>query len=186
MTDKLISKKSLQNLAQFNKENQNLSRESMEIALLELLEKKQLAHISISELVTKAGVSRNAFYRNYKSKEEILLCRLNAVIRRIFQGLKLFDLNTQANQAWYYLFTEAKKEEKLLRLMFKNQLQTLITQIVTKRLKVYQRWKLHKQSHYTRLFWSNAIVSVLVDWIKDGMTTPAEEMASIGLPLLPY
>ncbi|MGT2753343.1 TetR/AcrR family transcriptional regulator [Streptococcus ovis] len=72
MSKRNISPKSLKNLYQSNKESNQLTRESIETALLFLLEKKELAQISISELVQKAGVSRNAFYRNYKSKEEIL------------------------------------------------------------------------------------------------------------------
>ena len=110
MTDKAISKRSLQNLTQFNHEARQVARESMEIALMKLLENKPLRDITISELVTKAGVSRNAFYRNYGSKEAILEQLLTTVIRRIFRGLKQFDIKTQAYQAWLYLFTEAKKE----------------------------------------------------------------------------
>ncbi|EZM57851.1 hypothetical protein Z176_01062, partial [Streptococcus pyogenes ABC020046230] len=88
MTDKALSKRSLQNLTQFNKETRRIARESMEIALLNLLEIKPLGDITISELVTKAGVSRNAFYRNYTSKEAIIEQLLVGVIRRIFRGLK--------------------------------------------------------------------------------------------------
>ncbi|MFH0401292.1 TetR/AcrR family transcriptional regulator [Streptococcus sp. A23] len=72
MTERKISPKSLKNLYQSNKEANQLTKESLETAMLFLLEKKELKHISVSELVRKAGVSRNAFYRNYKSKEEIL------------------------------------------------------------------------------------------------------------------
>ncbi|MGT2715803.1 TetR/AcrR family transcriptional regulator [Streptococcus respiraculi] len=72
MQKRTISPKSLKNLTQSNKEINQLTRESIETALLFLLEKKDMRQISISELVRKAGVSRNAFYRNYKSKEEIL------------------------------------------------------------------------------------------------------------------
>lgn len=72
MKKRKISPQSLKNLSQSNKEINQLTRESIETALLFLLEKKEMKHISISELVKKAGVSRNAFYRNYKSKEEIL------------------------------------------------------------------------------------------------------------------
>lgn len=184
MTDKAISKRSLQNLTQFNQEARQVARESMEIALLTLLEKKPLGDITISELVTKAGVSRNAFYRNYNSKEAILEHLLTTMIRRIFHGLKQFDVKTQAYQAWLYLFNEAKKEAQLLKLVFKHHLHHLLTQLVTKRLKAYQKWKDKKQSHYKRLFGSNAIVSVLSNWISDDMVVPAEEMAAMGLPLL--
>ncbi|GFG42699.1 TetR/AcrR family transcriptional regulator [Streptococcus canis] len=184
MTDKAISKRSLQNLTQFNHEARQVARESMEIALMKLLENKPLRDITISELVTKEGVSRNAFYRNYGSKEAILEQLLTTVIRRIFRGLKQFDIKTQAYQAWLYLFTEAKKEAQLLKMIFKHHLHHLLTQLVTKRLKAYQKWKDKKQSHYKQLFWSNAIVSVLSNWISDDMVIPAEEMAAMRLPLL--
>lgn len=72
MKKRLISPKSLKNLYQSNKESNRLTRESIETALLFLLEQKELKKISIAELARKAGVSRNAVYRNYKSKEEIL------------------------------------------------------------------------------------------------------------------
>ncbi|HFR3977378.1 TPA: TetR/AcrR family transcriptional regulator [Streptococcus suis] len=72
MAERNISPKSLKNLYESNKEANQLTKESIETALLFLLEKKELKQISVSELVRKAGVSRNAFYRNYKSKEEIL------------------------------------------------------------------------------------------------------------------
>ncbi|MGT2935229.1 TetR/AcrR family transcriptional regulator [Streptococcus castoreus] len=184
MTDKAISKRSLQNLTQFNQETRKLVRESMEIALINLLEHKPLGDITISELVAKAGVSRNAFYRNYHSKEAILEHLLTTFIRRIFRGLKHFDIKTQAYQAWLYLFTEAKKEAQLLKIIFSHHLHHLLTHLVTKRLKAYQKWKDKKESHYKRLFWSNAIISVLSNWISDDMIVPAEEMAAMGLPLL--
>nr|WP_082326184.1 TetR/AcrR family transcriptional regulator [Streptococcus sp. X13SY08] len=72
MKKRTISPSSLKNLIISNKESNQLTKESIETALLFLMEKKDLHQISISELVRKAGVSRNAFYRNYKSKEEIL------------------------------------------------------------------------------------------------------------------
>ena len=96
MTEKTISQKSLQNLQVSNKESRKLTRESLETALLLLLEKKPLNQITISELVAKAGVSRNAFYRNYKSKEAILESILTQIVRRIFRGIKKFRFKDTA------------------------------------------------------------------------------------------
>lgn len=107
-------KKSLQNLKVSNKESRKLTREALETALLLLLEKKTLSQITISELVAKAGVSRNAFYRNYKSKEAILESILTQIVRRIFRGLKAFDLKSQLSQAWLFILNEAKKRHKFL------------------------------------------------------------------------
>jgi len=41
-------------------------------ALLLLLERRDFEDISIKELLLKAGVSKASFYRNYKTKEDIL------------------------------------------------------------------------------------------------------------------
>lgn len=45
--------------------------DSITDALFILLKKKNVNDISITELIRKAGVSRNSFYRNFKSIEEI-------------------------------------------------------------------------------------------------------------------
>lgn len=180
-----VSAISLKNLTQCNQESKRLTKECLETALLLLLEQKQLAQITISELVTRAGVSRNAFYRHYKSKEDILRSILTAVTRRIFRGMKVFNLKTQAYQAWLYLFNEVKKEAKILSLAFQYHLENLITQTVSKRFRAYQRARQKKTSNYATSFFSHAIVSVLGNWVSDGMVVSAEEMAAIGLPLLP-
>ncbi|MFX4020880.1 TetR/AcrR family transcriptional regulator, partial [Streptococcus suis] len=57
MAGRKISPQSLKNLYQSNKEENQLTKESIETALLFLLEKKELKQISVSELVRKAGVS---------------------------------------------------------------------------------------------------------------------------------
>ncbi len=47
-------------------------RESLAIALLRLMKNKSIDEITISELVSLAGVGRNSFYRNFASKEQLL------------------------------------------------------------------------------------------------------------------
>ena len=49
-------------------------------ALVKLTQEKALSSISVTELCQAAGVSRMAFYRNYRSKEEVLTARLEEVI----------------------------------------------------------------------------------------------------------
>ena len=63
--------KSLQRLPN-NKANR-ITREALCTALLYLMETKSFDEIRISELTRKAGVSRQAFYRNYSSKQDIVM-----------------------------------------------------------------------------------------------------------------
>ena len=185
MSESSISQKSLQNLSQYNKEHRRLTREALETALLALLESKELASISISELVKRAGVSRNAYYRNYKSKEAIFESILEGSVKRIFAGLKPFNLKTQTYQAWLYLFSEAKQEGQLLAILFRQNSEKLLIAIVAKRLRAYQKLTGKQLSQYIISFWSNAIISVLEKWVAEDMSVSEEELAGIGLPLLP-
>ncbi|MDG3132035.1 TetR/AcrR family transcriptional regulator [Streptococcus suis] len=111
MADRNISPKSLKNLYQSNKEVNQLTKESIETALLFLLEKKDLKQISISELVRKAGVSRNAFYRNYKSKEDILEAyyeRTLISLKKKWQNLQTKVQRNGVQQSFSEFFQQGK------------------------------------------------------------------------------
>ena len=110
MSERKISKKSLENLKISNQESNRITKESLEISLLQLLEKKELAKITISELVERAGVSRAAFYRNYDSKEEILQEIFQRTVQKITDKLEQFNMRTELYQVWLFLFKEVKKE----------------------------------------------------------------------------
>ena len=106
MSERKISPKSLENLSNSNKESNRLTKESLEISLLQLLEKKELAKITISELVHRAGVSRAAFYRNYSSKEQILEEVFGKTVHNMMEKLSQFNLKTELYQVWIALFKE--------------------------------------------------------------------------------
>ena len=108
MSERKISEKSLENLRKSNQESNFLTREAIETALLQLLEKKDLAKISISELVKRAGVSRAAFYRNYDSKEEILESVFKRSVQNIMEQLSHYDVKTDLYLVWVHLFRAAK------------------------------------------------------------------------------
>lgn len=56
-------------------------------ALLQLLEKKPLAEIKVTELVSRAGVSRMAYYRNFDTLEDILRLYFAPRISRLFDDV---------------------------------------------------------------------------------------------------
>ena len=113
MAKRRISENSLENL---RKESNLLTREAIETALLQLLGKKELTKISISELVKRAGVSRAAFYRNYDSKEEILESVFKCSVHNIMEQLSHYDVKTDLYLVWVHLFREARKEAKVIQL----------------------------------------------------------------------
>ncbi len=183
MSERKMSSRSLENLTISNQESNRLTREALEISLMQLLEKKELAKITISELVHRAGVSRAAFYRNYTSKEQMLEEIFGKTVQKIMDKLGQFNLRTELYQVWIILFKEAKKEARLISLAVDYNLEKYLTQAVFNFLEKRQQSK-REASSYIHSFWSSALVSVLSKWIKDGMQVPAEKIASLGLPLM--
>ena len=59
------------------------------ISMLDLLKVKDFDKISIIEIIEHAGVSRNSFYRNFKSKEELLQLQKNLQEQKMLQLLQL-------------------------------------------------------------------------------------------------
>ena len=185
MSEKKISEKSLANLKKYNQESNQITRESLEISLMQLLEKKELKKITISELVERAGVSRAAFYRNYSSKEQILEEIFKNTVRGITDKLEEFNFKTEMYQIWLFLFKEAKTEDRVISLAIDYNFEKLLTQAVFDFLEKRNRNAKKTTNSYMNSFWSSAVVSVLSKWIKDGMKVPAEKIASLGLPLFP-
>ena len=185
MSEKKISEKSLANLKKYNQESNQITRESLEISLMQLLEKKELKKITISELVERAGVSRAAFYRNYSSKEQILEEIFKNTVQGITDKLEEFNFKTEMYQIWLFLFKEAKKEARVISLAIDYNFEKLLAQAVFDFLEKRNRNAKKMTNSYMNSFWSSAVVSVLSKWIKDGMKVPAEKIASLGLPLFP-
>ena len=183
MSERKMSSRSLENLIISNKESKRLTKEALEISLMQLLEKKELAKITISELVHRAGVSRAAFYRNYSSKEQMLEEIFGKTVQKIMDKLGQFNLRTELYQVWIILFKEAKKEARLISLAVDYNLEKYLTQAMFNFLEKRQQSR-REASSYIHSFWSSALVSVLSKWIKDGMQVPAEKIASLGLPLM--
>ena len=59
------------------------------ISMLDLLKVKDFDKISIIEIIEHAGVSRNSFYRNFKSKEKLLQLQKNLQEQKMLQLLQL-------------------------------------------------------------------------------------------------
>ncbi|KXT76473.1 Transcriptional regulator, TetR family [Streptococcus sp. DD10] len=130
MVERKMSPNSLENLKKSNQEANAITRESLEISLLQLLERKSLSKITISELVHRAGVSRSAFYRNYSSKEEILETIFKRSIQRMLAPLSQYSKKADLYLIWLSLFKAAKKEAYVISLAVDYGMEKLLEQAI--------------------------------------------------------
>lgn len=81
----------------------NYSKTQITLALIDLLQKTSIDQITITSLVTKAKVSRNAFYNNYTSIEDVLKEAYRQAHQKIFQD-KYKDMNYYTSDEAIYDF----------------------------------------------------------------------------------
>lgn len=62
-------------------------KESISTALLDLLDEKSISEISVSEIISRAGVARASFYRNYATKENVITTLIGDILERYREGL---------------------------------------------------------------------------------------------------
>ncbi len=79
-------------------------KESITTALLHLLNQKSISEISISEIISKAGVARASFYRNYASKENVITTLIADILESFRKNIQLDGNNFYTYENVYKSF----------------------------------------------------------------------------------
>lgn len=175
-----LKEKKRETLMRLNQESNQITRECIQTALLELMATETFDHITVTSIIQRAGVSKGGFYRNYKSKEEVLreICeQLFQYLLEYFSEYKIYEnkkewfttffVNISEHAEAYQLLAKAQApksivlkfdEEKLLRKLQKND------NILEK---------------YRALAISKALTEIALVWFRGGMQETPVEMAEI-------
>ena len=68
-----MTEKHRETLKRNNEESKRTTREAIKDALFILMKNRDYEEIRITDIIRKSGVSRSAFYRNYHTRDEVLL-----------------------------------------------------------------------------------------------------------------
>ena len=111
-------------------ERSNVSKALISEALLQLMKHIPYEEISISDLRTQATVSRNTFYRNFKSKDAVLdqylLTKCHDIIQQ-FEQNETYDplrpTNADLLRGYERFFMFWKKGQELVNILMSQSLQ---------------------------------------------------------------
>lgn len=166
-------------LIQSNKESNTITRESIELALIHLLKTKKFQDISITEITSRAGVSRNAYYRNYNSKDDILNKCISAISNEISIELKkVRNINGSLYERWLAFINVSKKHSNTFNLLMDSGFETELLHVFQDML-VTCTSPASDEETYLVYYAAGAMYSTISYWIKCGMITPVEKLAEI-------
>ncbi len=159
-----------------NEDSHRLTIESLEEAMLLLLEDRPLSDITITDIAKRAGVSRGAFYRNYTSKEDILHSISIQYATAAFLKMHKFRDDTELSNFWIGLFDSAIEHRRFYEIIARNDLSNILTDC-TKHL-VDMAEIPEQLNKYSLSYIKGAVSSVFEDWVKNGMKDSPQEMAN--------
>lgn len=157
----------------------NLTRNYIFEAYYNLLKKQPCNEISVSDICEKAGVSRMSFYRNFKSKEDLI----SKSVEKIMQGLKANLLKYEKINQYIVtreIFITAETYKAAFN-AFKNSnyAEQFLDTVSDKLFSFAPQDIINPSKKYTPVFFFSALAGVLNAWIRNGTKETPDEMAKL-------
>ena len=146
-------------------------------AFFDLLSKQSINEINISSVCNKAGVSRMSFYRNFKSKDDLITKSLERILQNLKNNLAEYS---HLNQyiVTKEIFSISLKYNKITK-AFKNTdyMNKFLDSISDKIFSFAPEDKINPTKRYIPIFYFSALAGVLNFWINNNSQETPEEMA---------
>lgn len=144
-------------------------------ALIKLMGEKDYEDITITDIAKKAGVSRVTYYRNYTSKEDIIIKHFDEINHQFHKRVQKLDPINNMYECLVNFFQIWLKHSDFLLCLIKGNLTYLLLDSVNN----FTRSSLNSAHKYHAFFYTGSIHNILFEWVKDGAKESAEEMAAI-------
>lgn len=181
--DKMENDKVRDVLRASNEESNRITRECIQTALVELIAAKPFDRITVTELVKRSGVSRMSFYRNYKTKEDVIDDICADLERLLSESLAGKTAETDAKQWFTCFFGKVGTYEKEVTLLFsENMPQSMSFKLMCSVIDVLMKLS-HKEDEYMVYAWVGALTGIVFRWLSGGMKESPEEMAELCLSM---
>jgi len=159
-------------------------------ALSKLLEHKNYYEINITEIIEKAGISRATFYRNFKSKDDIVLLKVQMFFQEFYQDLLDFYRKVGTVDEQYLIQTFFKRideQEKVIDTVIQTNLEYTMKDGILEIIKYhkdrfYELVKTNKRTEdYTMDIVASSTWTLLSRWHKSGKEETPPQLAKIYL-----
>lgn len=145
-------------------------------SFLDLLEKKDFGKISIVEIITHAGVSRNSFYRNFSSKEDILVRHIATITDEFLLQNTIHVLEVSWEFYIQTILRHMKENKALVEILLRNGKGHLIKDIFDKAIHERSKGKLDE---FHIWFLSGGLFNLHQHWAEGDYRENEEEIAKL-------
>ena len=168
----------------------------LQTALLDLLRSKPLDQIHIKDISSRAEISRQAFYLNFETKEEILFSYFDDAFAEVhqkviasFMDTHSLDLKTLLTESFLAYQENIETVRWVMQVENKDLLISRLRDQIASLIKVYHSTlaigdQKRAIDPYVLDYVAGGIYMLLQRWSKDGMNKSPEEMGSLAFELM--
>ena len=157
-----------------------MTRECIQTALLELMAAETFNHITVISIIRRAGVSKGGFYRNYKSKEEVLQEICEKLFQYILDFLSEYKLSNNKKDWYRQFFQNIADNSEAYQLLVKAQApKSVVLHFDEEKMLVKLQRDDSTFEKYRALAITKTLTEITLLWFRKGMLETPEEMADI-------
>ena len=156
------------------RKNNKIVNESITLALIQLMAKKEFHEISITELTKRAGVGRVTFYRNFEDKTDVLRKYLNDIQYEFMLSRETNRHNSDFTEYITDLFTHLYNYKELAELLLKANMFYLVKEQFDY---VFHKLKTTSEEETALFFLSGGLYNAFYYWAVNNFTNSPKEIA---------
>lgn len=170
----------------YDQEQRQLSQESLQLALFSLMKNQLFATITIRELCKKAGISRMAFYRNYNSKEEVVVDYFKNYVQPFYQYLSN-QKEKEPVAITRAFFEYVDRHTELFAVLIKSGVENLLIKEFTQFVSQFYLDNVQSipfegdYAFYWNSFISAGLYNMTIEWIKNDKETSIDLLTEIAV-----
>lgn len=154
-------------------------------ALTTLMNEIPFSDITISQIIEKAGVARATYYRNFSTKEEVLIKMVDHIMEEYHQKAKKLNAKSFSYESILLIFQYFKEYQSVILPVFHSGLAYIYLDLFDQELEdKIGHMKYNDIERYRVYFYSGALYNVFLKWIENNMEESCEEMARITSKLI--
>lgn len=167
----------------YNKENHNvelnnITRESLITAVILLMETMPYEKITITDICKKAGVSRNAFYRNYPKKDAIIRYYLFKITEDYRKKLREKSNTITAYSFFYHLLVHMSQHKELIYKILSADLQYILIDTIFLAFRDCFR---NEKNNYKECHFAGSFYTTCIYWLFNDSKRKPEEVTELIL-----
>lgn len=147
-------------------------------ALFELMKEKDISDITITELIKRAGVARASFYRNYSSKEDILIVLIHHAFQSFLDGRTAEEIDFKNFENVVRGFECFKKYGTYVLGLYRSNYATVLLEELNQfHAEITGTMPASSMDRYAINVYMGALFNTAIAWLNGGAKESCEDMA---------